>query len=64
MSFDLNGLRRSYLGKPQSFWFFLCIGNEPQTFACVGLSGRSAKIKTRPVNLLGSIRGLWLVGLG
>jgi hypothetical protein len=47
-----------------SFSFFLRIGAEPQTFPCVGLAGRPAQIETGPVNLLGSIRRLWLVGLG
>jgi hypothetical protein len=46
-----------------SFSGFLRIGAEPQTFACVGLSGRSAQIKTGPVNLLRSTRQLWLIGL-
>ena len=47
-----------------SFSAFLRIGAEAQTFASVGLTGRPAQIKTPPVNLLGSIRRLWLVRLG
>ena len=46
-----------------SFSACLRIGAEPQTFACVGLSGRSAQIKTGSVNLLGSTGRLRLVRL-
>ena len=47
-----------------SFSVFLRIVTEPQTFARVSLAGRSAQIKAGPINLLGSIGGLWLVRLG
>jgi len=59
-----RGLMAVLSWQTPSFSVFLRIGAEPQTFACVGLTGRPAQIKTTPVNLLGSIRRLWLVRLG
>jgi len=41
-----------------SFSVFLRIGAKPKTFARVSLTRRSPKVKTGPVNLIGSIGGL------